>query len=186
MNRPWCVDLFCGRGGVTRAFLAAGYRVTGVDIDRHKDYPEDADFIQADMRDVDGSQFRGCYFMWASPPCTEFSRWGMPWTRRTATEPSLALVQAAYRIREQAQPTVFILENVQSAQRWLGQANLQRAGRYLWGDAALAPRVEAKSKESYSSARADLRSEIPWDLAYGLATLYKPSALTPNAPGTGV
>ena len=177
------LDLFCGRGAVTRAFLAAGYEVTGIDIAYHPDYSADALFILADIREVSGHQFAGFRFIWASPPCTEFSRWRMPWTRQRATEPSLELVCAAYRIRDEAKPEVFILENVREAQRWLGPANLQRKDRYLWGDAILAPSVTARNKESFSGNRADLRSEVPWDLAYGLAMLYKATEPVPQAQG---
>ena len=176
------LDLCCGRGGATRGFLAAGYDVTGVDIERHPDYPAEATFIQADLRTLDGRQFAGVGFIWASPPCKEFSRWAMPWTRkRNPPPPDLSIVKACYRIRDEAQPAVFILENVVGAQKWIGKANIQRAGRYLWGDAILAPAVKARSKESYSSSQADLRSEIPFDLAYGIAALYAP-ALTQAAP----
>ena len=171
--QPLAVDLCCGRGGVTRALLAADYRVTGVDIVRHPDYPCEAEFILADIRGLSGTQFMGCLLMWASPPCVEFSRWRMPWTRPRATTPDLSIVQAAYRIRDEAKAQVFILENVREAQRWLGRANLQRAGRYLWGDALLAPVSRARPKESFASTRNDLRSEVPWDLAYGIAMAYR-------------
>lgn len=164
------VDLCCGRGGVTRALLALGYDVIGVDIEHHPDYPIEATFLQADIRTLDGTQFRGCLFMWASPPCQAFSRHDQPWTRARNPPPTdLTLVRACYRIRDEAQPGTFILENVRGAQKFIGKAILQRAGRYLWGDVILAPTITAKQKQSYSSKQADLRSEVPFDLVYCLA-----------------
>ena len=155
-------------------FLAAGYHVIGVDIVKHPDYPKEAEFLQADCETLDGHQFTAIHVIWASPPCQEFSRWRMPWTRKRATEPSLKLIEAAYRIKSEVMPKVFILENVREAQRWLGPAILQRAGRYLWGDVALAPLVEAAAKESYPGNRPDLRSKVPFDLAYSLASMMRP------------
>lgn len=169
---PKAVDLCCGRGAVTRALLRAGFDVTGVDIVHHPDYPKEAHFILSDIRCVDGRMLpRRPVFIWASPPCTEFSRWRMPWTRSRAVEPSLELVQACYRIRDEAQPDFFILENVREAQRWLGPAILQRAERYLWGDIVLAPFIRAKAKESYSGSRPDLRSEVPEELVYAIGCM---------------
>jgi len=171
--KPRAVDLCCGSGGVTEALLDAGYEVTGVDIVKHPKYPRTAGFILADVIGLNGLQFASTRFMWASPPCVEFSRWRMPWTRELAREPSLAIVDACYRIRDEAQPDVFILENVREAQRWLGKANLQRAERYLWGDVLLAPAVQARAKESFSGLQADLRARVPHDLVFALAMMAK-------------
>lgn len=164
------MDLCCGRGGVTRALLEAGFEVIGVDIVRHSDYPTEAIFLEADVRTLDGHRFQGCRFMWASPPCEEFSRHDQPWTRaKNPPLPDLSIVQACYRIREEAQPAVFILENVRGAQKFIGRANFQRSGRYLWGDAVLAPRVVVKQKEQYAGNQRDLRAEVPHDLVYSIA-----------------
>ena len=173
------VDLCCGRGGVTRALLAAGYYVIGVDLVRHPAYPVEAAFIHGDVRELDPHLFDGCHFMWASPPCQEFSRHDQPWTRaRNPPPPDLSIVQGCYRIRAAAAPAIFVLENVRGAQKWLGRANLQRAGRYLWGDAVLAPRLgPTKQKQSYSSSQRDLRAEVPFQLAYSLAMMARGGTL---------
>ena len=112
--------------------------------------------------------------MWASPPCEEFSRWSLPWTRAKVDKlPSLELVQAALRLKEEAQPLVFILENVRGAQPWveplLGKPVLRRGSRYLWGDVLLAPAVTGYYKSKLSGKRKDLRSEVPFPLSYGIA-----------------
>lgn len=169
--RPLVLDLCCGRGAVTRAYLAAGFNVVGVDILEHPDYPPEATFILADVRTWDPSGLPRPWAIWASAPCDEFSRHRMPWTRARATEPDLSIVEACYRIREAMRPEYFIMENVREAQRWLGPAVLHRAERYLWGDVVLAPKVTARSKESFSSARKDLRAEVPFALVYPIASM---------------
>lgn len=52
-GRPVCVDLFCGLGGWTKGFQAAGFYTIGVDITHFDGYPGD-EFVQADIRTVDG------------------------------------------------------------------------------------------------------------------------------------
>ena len=96
----------------------------------------------------------------------------MPWCRkRGLKEPSLALVEAAYRIRDEIQPRVFLLENVREAQRWLGPAILYREPFYFWGDAVLIPRiVRRRSKESYSGSQRAERARIPFALSFGIAS----------------
>ena len=177
MSKPIAVDLCCGRGGVTRALLAAGYDVIGVDIEHHPDYPTEARFVESDIRTMHGCHFVGCRFMWASPPCQEFSRHDQPWTRaKNPPPPDLSIVEGCYRIRAEARPSFFILENVRGAQKFIGRANLHRAGRYLWGDTVLVPKVTARQKQSYSSKQSDLRSEVPFDLVYSLAMMVKAAA----------
>ena len=171
---PFAVDLCCGRGGATRALLAAGYYVIGTDIIRHPEYPIEAAFIHGDIRELDARLFAGALLMWASPPCQEFSRHDQPWTRaKNPPEPDMSIVDACYRIRDQAHPNFFILENVRGAQKWLGRANFQRAGRYLWGDALLAPRVPARQKQSFPGSRPDLRAEVPFELVRSIASMIR-------------
>jgi len=165
---PVCVDLYCGKGGWTNGFLEAGFTVIGVDIQFHKGYR--GLFLQRDIAAWNGNGITTADVIVASPPCDEFSRFQMPWTRRkNPLAPSMELVNAAYRLREVFRPRVFILENVRAAQQWLGPAILHRGPYYLWGDILLAPAVVAKAKESYSGSQKAERAMIPFDLAYGIA-----------------
>ena len=63
------LELFSGTGSVGRAFRAAGWEVTSLDILPGAD-------IQSDILTWDYmSKDPGYYDMvWASPPCTEYSR----------------------------------------------------------------------------------------------------------------
>lgn len=169
MRAPVCIDLFCGKGGWTDGFLAAGYRVIGVDIMHYEGYK--GEFVQADILTLDGRLLAGADVIVASPPCQEFSRHTMPWTRaKNPPPPSLAFVQASWRIRDEAQPRAFILENVRGAQQFIGKAILRRGSFFLWGDIPLAPYMNGvKKKESYGSQQQADRARIPFDLSYGIA-----------------
>lgn len=136
------LDLFCGRGGWTRGFIACGFECDGYDIEpRFKDvYP--GRFSQKDICTILPEDLCwGDYdFVCASPPCEEFSRHTMPWTRRkNPPEPSLELVNSAFMIAD------FL--NAPLIPSW----------------------VNRRVKESYGSKERDKRAEIPYDLAYCVA-----------------
>jgi DNA (cytosine-5)-methyltransferase 1 len=85
----------------------AGYHVTGVDIEPQPRYCGDA-FVQADAMAIDWS---GYDLIWASPPCQRYSRM-TPMAARDAHPNLLPVVLDRLR----AQPTPYIVENVQGAQ----------------------------------------------------------------------
>ena len=175
------VDLFCGRGGWTKAFLEAGHMVIGVDLTPQPTYPAAAEFRQADCLTLEGTAFAGADLIVASSPCDQFSPFQMPWTR--ARQPpfptqGIALFRAAERIaREAGAPLV--LENVRAAQPYVGRAVAHVGPFYLWGDGipALLPKViQRRTKESYGSKQRAERAEIPIDLARALARFYECAA----------
>ena len=70
MRKLKALDLFCGGGGACIGMQQAGFEVIGVDIKVHRNYP--GCFIQADIHDLPVS-IHDFDFVWASPPCQEFS-----------------------------------------------------------------------------------------------------------------
>lgn len=70
------LDLFCCAGGATNGLQQAGFHVTGIDIEKHKNYCGN-EFIQMDIQDLDlmGKDFLKEFdFIWASPPCQKFTQ----------------------------------------------------------------------------------------------------------------
>lgn len=139
-ERPLAVDLFTGRGGWARGLLAAGFRVVGFDIlPKPKDYPAGAEYVQADVRQVDGARFRGAAVVVASPPCTGFSlaRMMNPNADERPNAEDFELVLHAVRIIREAQPRFWAIENVRGALRWfepmLGAPAFRSDPLYVWG-----------------------------------------------------
>jgi hypothetical protein len=166
------IDLCCGLGGWSAGFIEKGWRVVGFDVER---FPFPGQLVLQDVRTVDGRRLRGADLIVASPPCEQFSRHQMPWTKaRNPPSPDLSLVEACYRIAREAGAPL-ILENVRSAQRWLGRAPASYGSRFLWGDGlpALVPYPGSeRQKQSMSSSARPERSRIPLSLSRFMAEVY--------------
>jgi hypothetical protein len=166
------IDLFCGLGGWAEGFLAEGYDVIGFDIER-RPYP--GQLVLQDVRTLEGWQFRNATCIVASPPCEEFSRWAMPWTRRrNPPQPNLEHFRTCWRIAKDSGVPI-VIENVREAQRWIGTAKAHYGSRYLWGDIpAILPYLAGeRTKESMGSTAIAERAKIPFDLAQWIARVFK-------------
>jgi hypothetical protein len=124
-NGRTALDLFSGTGQATAGFERRGWRVIRVDVDgRH--HPT----LVADVRRLPLD--RPVDFLWASPPCTEFST-ANPRIDHTTKRPSLELVFAALRAVAELRPRFWVLENVRGAIPFLGTP-AQKIGPWcLWG-----------------------------------------------------
>ena len=77
-SKPLVLDLCCGLGGWSEAFIAQGYRAVGFDIEAHDygngGYP--GELVLADVRCLNGAELVQRYgvpaCIVASPPCQEF------------------------------------------------------------------------------------------------------------------
>jgi len=112
VDKPRCLDLFCGAGGATKGLQRDGFHVTGVDINPQPHYCGD-DFYQADALTfpLDGYD---CY--WASPPCQHYSIASARWRHDGYTYPDLI---AATREVLSRTSRHYIIENVPGAKKWL-------------------------------------------------------------------
>jgi hypothetical protein len=119
--------------------------------------------------------------VWASPPCTEFSRTILPWIK-DKKEPSLALVLAAKRIVDECAPTWWVLENVRGAVRWLkphlGPVRQAIGPVFLWGHF---PRLKCRVrpyKERLPSSRRAERAKVPHAISLALAVACESSFMS--------
>ena len=164
MSRPLMLDLFAGLGGASRAFRERGWEVVTVDNDPRFGCTETADLSSWSWPG------RRPTLVWASPPCTEFSRESMPWCR-TGNTPSMALVLAAVRIVRECQPDWWVLENVLGSAKYiaplLGEPTVC-GPFFLWGQfPPFRCRVRG-FKEKLSSARRAERAQVPRALSAAL------------------
>lgn len=128
------LDLFCGRGGWTDAFLARGWEVVGVDIVRHPDYR--GEFIQRDVLEIGVEFVRSFDFSCCSSPCEGFSVFGMRHFHPNPPHPELGiqLFNHSHSILEAA-GIPYVMENVRAAQAFVGRAAHRCGPFYLWGNA---------------------------------------------------
>jgi len=170
--KPLVLDLCCGYGGWSAGFIAEGWRAIGVDVvDFSAHYP--GQFIQADLLTWDGWISLKPAIVVASPPCEEFSRHSMPWTRaRKPPPPSLALVLRCELIATELD-VPWILENVRGAQKFLGRSAMNCGPFHLWGDVpCLLPPFTGRKKESFSSQARSMRALIPERLSRHIARCF--------------
>lgn len=157
------LDLFAGLGGASAAMKGRGWDVVTVDADPA--------FGCTHTADLTSWHYRGPtpHLVWASPPCTEFSRSFLPWLRGKYPPPSLDLVKAAIRIIDEIDPTWWVIENVRGAIKWLKPLlgpPIQVGQAMLWGRFPPLGKVTVKPhKERLSSKRRAERSAIPYPIS---------------------
>jgi hypothetical protein len=170
---PLILDLFSGLGGASKPFRDRGWQVVTVELD-----PKFSPDIVADVSTFSWRGERPT-LIWASPPCTEFARESMPWSR-TGKAPDLSLVQAVYRVVGESKPVWWVVENVRGAQRWIGRAVMNIGPVYLWGWFPPFKSTPAYGKERLSSKDKAERARIPYEIGASLADVIE-ECLAPQA-----
>ncbi len=164
-DKPLCIDLYCGLGGWSEAFIAEGYECIGFDIEAHDygtgGYP--GELRIRDVRSIHGSELKDATCIVGSSPCQEFSYRAMPWKRAKALPPpylGIELFNAQFRIQREAIEAAghyipMVVENVRGAQKWVGRSRWNYGSFHLWGDVpALMPfTFKAQKIVGYSDPR---------------------------------
>lgn len=157
---PLMLDLFSGLGGASQAFEDAGWEVITVELE-----PSFKPDIVADLARWSWPGRRPA-LVWASPPCTEFSRESMP-RCRTGRPPSLALVEAAQRIIRECAPDAWVIENVRGAipclNAMFGRYTHRAGPFFLWTGGVQPFKVDVPPfKEKLSSRDRAKRAKVPY------------------------
>jgi hypothetical protein len=131
---PRLLDLFCGRWGWSRAFAARGWECYGIDQESPHETPEGCIFIQWDISFLyDVSDYKADFIV-ASPPCEEFSVFGLKMWHKKPHYPEWG-VSLFNRTRKLCYESCvpYIIENVRSAEQFVGPAVSHCGPFYLWG-----------------------------------------------------
>ena len=97
-------------GSETQAFKDRGHDVTMLGLEGDVD-------IKRDIRDFHTTEHYD--FMWFSPPCTEFSFANWKKGKCKERNADLSIVEACFRIIEEAKPTYWVIENPYACLRHL-------------------------------------------------------------------
>ena len=166
-------DLCSGLGGASEAFLQAGWTVIRIEIE---------DMLQwvPNTRQLDVLNWRDWAndlvlehgvpdFIWASPPCLEFSTaFNAPrsvWERENPDgtwAPSMDLLFAIQDLLAQVRPKHYIIENVKGASKYFTEhlgPHFQKVGPFmLWGRC---PFLQLPNDFHHSKATGDVHSTNP-------------------------
>ena len=174
VEKPIAYDLCCGSGGWAAGLIAAGFHVIGFDIDEQPLYP--GEFRRRDVKTIEPGELMDGALIVASPPCEEFSRHHMPWTRaRNPPPPDLSIVEYCRKLQERTRLPM-VMENVQAAQTFIGKAKAHVGPYYLWGDIPkmLPLTARFRKKESYGSKNRLERARVPIELSTFVGKLFAP------------
>jgi DNA (cytosine-5)-methyltransferase 1 len=139
------LDLFCGAGGCSVGYAAAGFEVTGVDNEPHPDYP--FTFLEADALEVlDDRDFLDTFdVVHASPPCHDWS----DLAARSGEDGSGRLLFAT-RAALRAWGGLYVIENVEGAPM-PGALRLCGSEFDLWADCADGRRRQLRRHRLFES-----------------------------------
>lgn len=156
------VDLCAGLGGWQQPFEESPqWRSVGVDVE-----PTDGADILGDVRQL---PLKRCEpdLLTMSPPCTEFTRWMLPWCDEP--EPDMSIVQACWGVVQYLEPKYYVIENSRGLAMYWKPERKRVGAYYLWGNF---PTFDVEQswdlKMQTSGEHPGERAKIPYALADAL------------------
>jgi C-5 cytosine-specific DNA methylase len=129
------LDLFCGRFGWSRAFAARGWECVGVDLVAPPEIPDGCTFAQRDILEMTADDIRGFDFVCASSPCEQFSVHGLKCFHPNPPYPEIGMRLFNHtRAICEAAGVPYLMENVRSAQAFVGMSAHKCGPFHLWGN----------------------------------------------------
>jgi SAM-dependent methyltransferase len=149
------LDLCCGLGGVYREFQRAGWFAVGVDIAAWV-----KPTIVADIRALPLAP-RRWDFIWASEPCTYYSRFSQPGLYPNEPLPDLGLARCIRALIAELKPARWVVENVWGARRFyreiFGPVRARVPGHVFYGMPLLIPQVRPHKHTIGEQVREEIR-----------------------------
>lgn len=120
------LDCFCGLGGWSEGLHQAGFDVKGIDI---VDVGYPFELILADIRTLNGNDFKGIDLIVGSPPCRDFTKLARgigkyKWKNPPDIKNSLELVNCFLMFVKDASPRYWLLENNPFLGCYIGSPNV--------------------------------------------------------------
>lgn len=132
------LDLFAGRLGWSKAFLARGWEVVAVDLTMPSiEIPPGVEYLLMDVLTItpEWIKSRGFDFICASSLCEQFSVHGMKHFHPNPPYPELGIKLFNHtRYLCEASGLPYVMENVRAAQKFVGRAEHHCGPFYLWGN----------------------------------------------------
>ena len=156
------IDLCTGLGGWKAPFEESDtWRSLGIDI--REDLNAD---VIGDIRHLPVNCSPTLLTM--SPPCTQFSRYSMPWLDEP--NPDMSLVNACLGAVDELNPQYWVLENVRGLKQYWDRQETKRIGPYyLWGSfPPFDVNADITGKMQVSGENPEERAKIPYQLADSL------------------
>jgi hypothetical protein len=148
---PRLLDLCSGKWGWSVAFAAREWTCVGVDIVKPLAIPKNCNFLNLDLLSLNAGFVRDGHFDFAvaSTPCNEFSLHGLKMWHPNPEYPAMGikLFNHAREILEES-GIPYVMENVRSAQKFVGNAIFHCGSYFLWGNSVppLLPQGISKAK----------------------------------------
>lgn len=157
MTRPLLIDLFAGRLGWSKGFLARGWKVRAYDLRLpDMEIPEGVEYILQDILTLTAEDLRDADFVTCSSPCEEFSVHCMKHFHPNPKPPvmGIKLFEHSRAICE-ASGKPYVMENVRCAEQFVGRSVTHCGPFYFWGSGvpAIMPRESFKVSKGFVMGR---------------------------------